>query len=74
MAAARRPPVATVASVLRALYVDLDGTLLGPRGSLFRASDGGFSMDGARVLQACDRAGRRGRDLHRPRRSAEWTS
>jgi hypothetical protein len=42
--------------VLRALYVDLDGTLLGPRGSLFRASDGGFSMDGARVLQACDRA------------------
>ncbi len=43
--------------MLRALYVDLDGTLLGPRGSLFRASDGGFSMDGARVLQACDRAG-----------------
>jgi HAD superfamily hydrolase (TIGR01484 family) len=43
--------------VLRALYVDLDGTLLGPRGSLFRASDGSFSMDGARVLQACDRAG-----------------
>jgi phosphoglycolate phosphatase len=43
--------------MLRAVYVDLDGTLLGPRGSLFRASDGGFSMDGARVLQACDRAG-----------------
>jgi HAD superfamily hydrolase (TIGR01484 family) len=43
--------------MLRALYVDLDGTLLGPRGSLFRASDGGFSMDGARVLQVCDRAG-----------------
>jgi phosphoglycolate phosphatase len=43
--------------MLRAVYVDLDGTLLGPRGSLFRASDGGFSMDGARVLQVCDRAG-----------------
>ncbi|MDE3132354.1 MAG: HAD family phosphatase [Acidobacteriota bacterium] len=43
--------------MLRAVYVDLDGTLLGPRGSLFRASDGSFTMDGARVLQACDRAG-----------------
>ncbi len=42
--------------MLRAVYVDLDGTLLGPRGSLFRASDGGFSMEGARVLQACHRA------------------
>ena len=48
---------ATVASVLRAVYVDLDGTLLGPRGCLCRASDGLFSMEGARVLQACDRAG-----------------
>lgn len=43
--------------MLRALYVDLDGTLLGPRGSLFRNSAGDFTMDGARVLQACDRAG-----------------
>jgi phosphoglycolate phosphatase len=42
--------------VLRALYVDLDGTLLGPGGSLFRAPDGGFSMEGARALQACARA------------------
>ena len=42
--------------MLRAVYVDLDGTLLGPRGSLFRASDGGFTMEGARLLQACDRA------------------
>src|SRR5579875_2302162 len=42
--------------MLRALYTDLDGTLLGPRGSLFRASDGSFTMDGARVLQACARA------------------
>lgn len=43
--------------MLRALYTDLDGTLLGPGGSLFRASDGSFSMEGARLLQACDRAG-----------------
>jgi hypothetical protein len=43
--------------MLRAVYVDLDGTLLGPRGSLFRASDGSFTMEGARLLQACDRAG-----------------
>src|SRR5579875_1127209 len=42
--------------MLRALYTDLDGTLLGPGGSLFRASDGGFSMEGARLLQACHRA------------------
>jgi hypothetical protein len=43
--------------MLRAVYVDLDGTLLGPRGSLFRDSGLGFTMDGARVLQVCDRAG-----------------
>lgn len=42
--------------MLRAVYVDLDGTLLGPRGSLFRASDGGFTMEGARLLQVCHRA------------------
>jgi phosphoglycolate phosphatase len=42
--------------VLRALYVDLDGTLLGPGGGLFRAPDGGFTLDGARALQACARA------------------
>ncbi|MGC9220122.1 MAG: HAD family hydrolase [Solirubrobacteraceae bacterium] len=42
--------------MLRALYVDLDGTLLGPGGSLFSSPDG-FSLDGARALQACDRAG-----------------
>lgn len=42
--------------MLRAVYVDLDGTMLGPQGCLFRASDGGFSMEGARLLQACHRA------------------
>lgn len=47
---------ASVANVLRALYVDLDGTLLGPGGSLFSSPDG-FSLMGARALQACDRAG-----------------
>ncbi len=43
--------------MLRGVYVDLDGTLLGPGGSLFRTGDGGFSLDGARALQACARAG-----------------
>ncbi len=43
--------------MLRAVYTDLDGTLLGPGGSLFRDSDGSFSMEGARLLQACHRAG-----------------
>ena len=42
--------------MLRAVYVDLDGTLFGPRGSLFRASDGSFTMMGARLLEACNRA------------------
>ena len=42
---------------LRCVYTDLDGTLLGPRGSLFRDPEGGFSLTQARALQACDRAG-----------------
>ncbi len=42
---------------MRALYVDLDGTLLGPGGSLLAGVDGGFSLDGVRALQACQRAG-----------------
>lgn len=42
---------------MRALYVDLDGTLLGPGGSLFRNADKAFSLLGARALEACDRAG-----------------
>lgn len=41
---------------MRCLYVDLDGTLLGPGGSLLRGSDGGFALDGVRALQACSRA------------------
>ena len=42
---------------LRALYVDLDGTLLGRGASLFHDGAGAFTMAGARVVEACDRAG-----------------
>lgn len=42
---------------LRCVYTDLDGTLLGRGGSLFRNADGEFSMAQARALQACHRAG-----------------
>jgi hypothetical protein len=42
---------------MRCLYVDLDGTLLGPGGSLLRGADGGFSLEAVRALQACERAG-----------------
>ena len=41
---------------MRCLYVDLDGTLLGPGGSLLRGSGGRFALDSVRALQACDRA------------------
>jgi phosphoglycolate phosphatase len=42
---------------LRCVYTDLDGTLLGPGGVLFRDAEGGFSMAQARALEACNRAG-----------------
>jgi hypothetical protein len=41
---------------VRCLYVDLDGTLLGPGGSLLRGADGRFALDAVRALQACCRA------------------
>jgi phosphoglycolate phosphatase len=41
---------------MRCLYVDLDGTLLGPGGSLLRGADGRFALEGVRALQACSRA------------------
>ncbi len=44
-------------STLRCVYTDLDGTLLGRYGSLFRDSEGEFSMLQARALEACHRAG-----------------
>ena len=42
---------------MRCLYVDLDGTLLGPDASLLTGGDGGFSLLGARALEACARVG-----------------
>jgi phosphoglycolate phosphatase len=42
---------------LRCVYTDLDGTLLGQGGSVFRDADGGFSLMQARGLEACHRAG-----------------
>ncbi len=42
---------------LRCVYTDLDGTLYGKDGSLFRDAEGNFTMVQARGLEACDRAG-----------------
>ena len=42
---------------LRCVYTDLDGTLLGHQGSLFRDSEGEFSLLQARMLEACHRVG-----------------
>jgi phosphoglycolate phosphatase len=42
---------------LRCVYTDLDGTLLGPGGVLFRGPEGKFSLMQARGLEACHRAG-----------------
>jgi hydroxymethylpyrimidine pyrophosphatase-like HAD family hydrolase len=42
--------------VLRAAYLDMDGTLLGRGASLFHDADGAFTMLGARALEACARA------------------
>ncbi len=42
---------------LRSVYTDLDGTLLGRHGSLFRDAEGEFSLKQARALEACHRAG-----------------
>ncbi len=42
---------------LSCVYTDLDGTLLGPGGVLFRDAEGAFSMAQARALEACNRAG-----------------
>jgi hypothetical protein len=48
--------IASRAVLLRCVYVDLDGTLLGPGASLFSAADGRFSLSAARALEACARA------------------
>lgn len=39
------------------LYVDLDGTLLGPGGNFFWDAEKRFTLFGARAMEACDRAG-----------------
>ena len=41
---------------LRCLYVDLDGTLLGSRASLFHDGEGTVTLDGVRAVEACLRA------------------
>jgi len=42
--------------LLRCLYVDLDGTLLGRGASLLRDAEGAFTTIGVRALEACARA------------------
>jgi hydroxymethylpyrimidine pyrophosphatase-like HAD family hydrolase len=42
---------------LRCVYTDLDGTLLGRGGSLFRDGEGAFTLLPGRALEACHRAG-----------------
>ena len=42
---------------IRCVYTDLDGTMLGSGGSLFRTADGDFTLLVARALEACHRAG-----------------
>ena len=42
--------------MLRAAYLDLDGTLLGRGASLLHDADGDFTLLGARALEACARA------------------
>lgn len=42
---------------MRCVYVDLDGTLLGPNASLVGGPDGTFSHMGIRALEACHRVG-----------------
>ena len=46
---------------VRCLYLDLDGTLLGQGGSLLHDGEGGFTLLGVRAMEACLRAGARGR-------------
>ncbi len=42
---------------MRCLYVDMDGTLLGPGGGLLAGSDGEVSLLAVRAIEACLRAG-----------------
>lgn len=47
----------TLRRPVRALYVDLDNTLLGRGAALLRDGQGAFSLLGVRALEACHRAG-----------------
>ena len=46
-----------MSGALRAVYTDLDGTLLGRGASLFHTAEGEFTLLAARALEACHRAG-----------------
>jgi hydroxymethylpyrimidine pyrophosphatase-like HAD family hydrolase len=67
---------------VRCLYVDLDGTLLGPGGILLHDADGQFTTLGIRALEACRRAdaevvimsGRRQAQVHEDARLLGHTS
>jgi phosphoglycolate phosphatase len=43
--------------LIRCVYTDLDGTLLGKGASLFRTANGDFTLLAARALEACHRVG-----------------
>jgi phosphoglycolate phosphatase len=68
--------------VLKAVYCDLDGTLVGRGGSLLHDGEGGVSLLGARAAEACLRAGvelvlvsgRRRETVHQPARLIGQTS
>ncbi len=45
------------AAGVRCLYLDLDGTLLGRGASLLHDGEGNITLEGARAIQACLRAG-----------------
>lgn len=57
MASGHGPPQVLRSRAVRCLYVDLDGTLLGPDASLLTGADGRFSLLGVRALEACSRVG-----------------
>lgn len=69
-------------SVLRCVYFDLDGTMVGRGGSLFHDGDGNVSLAGARAIEAAHRAdveivpvsGRRRDTVREPARAMGATS
>ncbi len=53
----RQLPALLEPPAMRCLYVDLDGTLLGPGGGLLAGPGGGITLLGVRAIEACQRAG-----------------